>query len=738
MTVTWAANTVTLSASGVHTTQNIVDAAGAPAGANTELNNGTMLAYNMRGVRVVIEDGSAWVAIHDQNDADSCTWVYHEYSGAGAAVELQGSTSRFEWGHLVTDDADAPVTARGNGYWFVTTDPDQHWSRNGADPGGGLGIFRFYGGMLEQGATVAYINGSSGGTPTPPFTITGGTSGATALVSRVDVSSGTFAGGTATGFFVLRRQSTLGASNGETLTFSAGATGSAEASGTWILPQLYMPSSECRIYQAIWAKMGGVRFFGTDSQVLETFFKRSSELGFTFESGANTGVLRKITTIRSAAGFTLAGSGSATLRDVSMRSMTQDVVSVSGWTGSLTLVDSDDIGTGTLVFDGGSDATTNFIAEQTSYAGQTVDDSGVGVDGIRTQTAHLASYRINGVEGITETPPGGLAGTIPEYLNTRTRYDKDNTTAGSGLDFGNYVVRLRRYGVLFIEQQKIPSPAPLRESVLLEENPFTLDGTVGQFDDDLAAALTGVEIIDGELDTLGSAVTLTFTASARTIVRSSGDFVADGFRDETTLSIWDSANNDGTVEILTATASTLTLREGEPIVDEGPVSRPVLRAFLIDITAGTANTLPLIYSKLQSLQHQLNALNVPQLLSTGDGLNFELARASIITGLQANEIDLGGGSIVRGDTVSRIVGVIFNNITTGTVCAVVRVDNKEVLGIATSTGTSVQVITIYPGTDVQVFVRARQAGNVPFEAVVTLLAAGLTVATVFPTDAVFM
>lgn len=65
--------------------------------------------------------------------------------------------------------------------------------------------------------------------------------------------------------------------------------------------------------------------------------------------------------------------------------------------------------------------------------------------------------------------------------------------------------------------------------------------------------------------------TVTFAAAGRTATRGTGSWINDGFKVGMMMTV-DSALNDWTYEILTVTATVITLVVGSTLVDEGPVS----------------------------------------------------------------------------------------------------------------------------------------------------------------------
>lgn len=728
MAVSWSSDTCTLTsgAPAVVTTNDICTDAGAPAGTGSLIVRDDIEIYEMREARVIINAGATWEE-KTALGSDVCVWLFHSYSGDNPAIDFASTTSIMDWGNKIGTSILSPVTAKGHGYWFQTYNFSSsfHWSTFGTTLP--AGIFRFYGGMFQQIQTLAYDTGNaSGGTPTIPFSITGDTSGATATVGAITVDTGTWAGANAVGNMSINRTTGVFTST-ETVSIDGGVDDFDIADEIPRTPILFMPTTEVEIIQTNFSRCGGIKF-GPDSTVLESKFKSSYDVagGFSFNDDNTVQIMNKIQIHKFQTALTLNGNGNAIISNLSLRGVTNDL-SVTTFTGSLELVDSTNLTTlqGTLDFDGS--AATNFVRQSNSYNLKTIDSAGADLNNIRVQAYRKDTNELYGADQLTAG-----AGVITEVITSRSQLDADHLTIGAILNFGNVGVRMRDYGRRWQDVTIIPTEKGISQVITMLDNPFTIDGTGGQFDSDTADAFTGVAFVQAITDV----VSLTYVeggASADTITRGSGSFVTDNWEAGMYLRVTGTVNNDDVYQIDTVVALTITLIATDDLVGETIVSR--IYGYQVDITSGTADTLNKVYSNIQAELEKTANMDLPTFLTTDSGVGYNLADVTQITGM--DNINFEGGFIVQQDGTKRWVPVIINNIISGARCAVIDQVTREVLGIVTSSDTSATVIAEYSGTDDPVIVEARLKGNVPSASAVTLLGGGITVGANFPTDTVF-
>jgi len=727
MTVTWTApggvDTCTLSASATHTTSDICTTGSPPATASLVRTSGSCSFFELLDCRVVIEAGSTWeekTALGSENT----TVLYHRFSGTSAAVELQSATSVFDWGNKIGTSLTAPVTCKGHLYIIESfnKNADNHWFRHASTLG--AGILRFYGGSIWGMDTLLYDTGDdngAGGNPVAPFRITGDTSGATGLVDEHTVLTGTWAGADATGQMTLNEVVGVFQDN-ETVSID-GVDDDFIMNGLCGSPELYMPDDEVELLQTNWARCGGVKF-GSDSTVLESKFKKSQDAGLSWLGDNTVQTMNKIQLHDFDVALDVSGNGEAIIKRLSIRGGTNDL-KVTTFTGNLEVVDSKNIVSldGTLDFDGG--ASTNYVREANSVNLRMVDSSGTALQNIRVQMIRDDTNELYGTDQLTNA-----SGDIVERTANRFQLDADHLTVAAHLDFGSLRIRARDYGRVYHDPIVPLAEVGIAQTRTMIDNIFSIDGTGGQFDDDTAAAFTGVALVDG----LTSGVSLTFnenSPSADTITRSSGSFVTDNWEDGMFVRVTGTASNDGIYQIDTVVALTITLISTDDLAAETVTCR--LDGQQVTITSGTANTLNKVYSKVQSLLEKTANMKFQDMLETADGVGYVMPTATQIIGL--DNIDFEGGFIVQQDGVKRFVPVKISNINSGANMSVDRVSDDVELGQKLSTGTTDTVVVEYSGTDELVNVRVRKGGsNVAFVQQVLLTSGGLNITAFFPVD----
>ncbi|PIR79959.1 MAG: hypothetical protein COU25_02605 [Candidatus Levybacteria bacterium CG10_big_fil_rev_8_21_14_0_10_35_13] len=97
-----------------------------------------------------------------------------------------------------------------------------------------------------------------------------------------------------------------------------------------------------------------------------------------------------------------------------------------------------------------------------------------------------------------------------------------------------------------------------------------------------------VTISAASISTTGS---FTYSASAKTITRSTGSFITDGIKAGTSIRVAGTSNNDGvyTMTITGLADTTLTLSSGDTLVDEGPVTSTLTASRRFSFDASNAN-----------------------------------------------------------------------------------------------------------------------------------------------------
>lgn len=242
------------------------------------------------------------------------------------------------------------------------------------------------------------------------------------------------------------------------------------------------------IIQCNLENFGGAKFSGTSYRIQESTFKTSRNTGMDF-IGASTDRLIDIKTMNSDIGLDFTGSASVTLTQVALRGHTDDL-RVNGLSGTITLLNSDTISSThtTMSFTG-----AGAVLEANTYDASIVDTSGDGINGVRVFVYQKSSGGSVGYgsEQVSSGGGAGTAATVGQVTVSRYNYDSSHASYGARESFGNFAVRLRDYGLKYLDIEKVPEEKALSDEFIMETNPYVdvIEAT--------AAAYTGIAIDEG-------------------------------------------------------------------------------------------------------------------------------------------------------------------------------------------------------------------------------------------------
>lgn len=146
----------------------------------------------------------------------------------------------------------------------------------------------------------------------------------------------------------------------------------------------------------------------------------------------------------------------------------------------------------------------------------------------------------------------------------------EDASAEFGQQSGDFAAATKlTQGSGFYVQEERPNFS--RSGLLLRDSAWPI--TSGTVKLQYVAGYTADELSGfDETPTTVSGVNITFNESARTIVRASGSWLDDDYREGTVVTVSGSTSNDGSYVVDSRTGTTLTLTSSASLTDEGPVS----------------------------------------------------------------------------------------------------------------------------------------------------------------------
>lgn len=243
---------------------------------------------------------------------------------------------------------------------------------------------------------------------------------------------------------------------------------------------------ETAIIQVNVENYGGSEFGGTLYRIQESTFKSSRNYGLDFK-GTSVRKLKNVITIRSDIGLELTGTGDPVIEELRLRGHTADL-KVDGMTGDLVLVNSDTIGTkhATMTF-----GTGGSVLEANTYDVQLVDDGGDGPNGIRGAIYRKSDGTLYGAEAVSAGGGTDIPAIFSQFQAKRNEYNSSYTS--TPLAYGNFGIRVRHFDYLFMDIEKVPGEAALKDTFIVLDDSFltqTTEATV--------AAYTGFAIDTGD------------------------------------------------------------------------------------------------------------------------------------------------------------------------------------------------------------------------------------------------
>jgi hypothetical protein len=250
------------------------------------------------------------------------------------------------------------------------------------------------------------------------------------------------------------------------------------------------------------------------------------------------------------------------------------------------------------------------------------------------------------------------------------------------------------------------------------------DGTTRNPPNLQSSTVTGTANLDAVAQYRRPAATPSLTYAVgppATITRAAGDFLDDGFRPKTTITISNSTSNDGDYEVDTVTATVITLKAGETVVAEGPLTD--------DIEGQNVN------------RDQFSGDATGNNLGDGDfdvttTLPTDLPSSGTVIVVHKDGTEAASGFYTDVYSYASYTGEIF---TFGgdTLLRTYDGDARAFVPMLyeISSGGSVSVQIIY-SADFQVITRVRQKGIIPFELLGTFTSTGLTTAAIRTLDTI--
>lgn len=249
------------------------------------------------------------------------------------------------------------------------------------------------------------------------------------------------------------------------------------------------------------------------------------------------------------------------------------------------------------------------------------------------------------------------------------------------------------------------------------------DGTTRTPPNLQSSTVTGTANLDAVAQYRRPAATPSLTYAVgppATITRAAGDFIDDGFRAKTTVTVSNSLSNDGDFEVDTLTATVLTLKAGETVVAEGPLTD--------DIEGQNVN------------RDQFTSDGTGNDIGDGDfnvttTLPTDLPSSGTLIVVDVNGTEAASGFYTDVYSYTSYTGEIFT--LSGTLLRSYDGDARGFVPMLyeISPGGSVSVQIIY-SADFQVITRVRQKGIIPFELLGTFTSTGLTTAAIRTTDTI--
>jgi hypothetical protein len=242
-------------------------------------------------------------------------------------------------------------------------------------------------------------------------------------------------------------------------------------SGNSVYPT-YFPRT-VKMIQVNVENIGGIYLFGDSSNpviIKECSFKnmKMTSCFVNKSTSTTTQTLKDIQFHNSNNGITLDGSNDYDIYGLRFRGVTQHINSVSSYNNTLRLIDSDTLSamTGTLTF-----GTSGKVIEATSYKPKTVQTDGqTGEINVRTfcyqkssgGTVNFGSEQLTDVNGeVTNL-----------FICSRSEMNDSYTSISSKYSYGNFAVRLRKFGKKFMDISKVGGEVALLDSFIIRDNNF--------------------------------------------------------------------------------------------------------------------------------------------------------------------------------------------------------------------------------------------------------------------------
>jgi len=463
-------------------------------------------------------------------------------------------------------------------------------------------------------AEFGFLDESSPFTPLAPVTITGISVGEANLESACQYS------------FL---------SNNSGQTFSDGGAGSfrmyggllrfrdTDSEGKNSTYTVKLPESSS-IIQCNVENFGGAELYG-NYRLQECTFKSSrTQIGLSPRANSSE-INRDIIVSDCNVALHLTGSSTSSMREVGLRGNTFDI-SVDEYAGSFTLIDSDTISSisGTIMdFVGDGE-----VIEANSYNFSVIDSAGNPVSNI------VALVYQNSSEGSVVFGSEQTTRPYDEVIVTRGLYN--STYSQSRNDFGNAAIRLRQYGLKWLDIEKVPGEVGLKDSFIINSSSFVSESAAS------ASTITGITVDTGSNE----------------------------------IQFSETRNSQQTYDYLQWALS----------------------------------------------QTGANALQIPELFKTKDGVSYTLPDSWSVTGLEFLEL---GNAVV----INRYVPITITGVISGSTAAVVGQTGSlwETLITKDAADTSVTLATPYNAGQT-IIIQSRLAGYVPYETITTVSPTGQTVA----------
>lgn len=237
-----------------------------------------------------------------------------------------------------------------------------------------------------------------------------------------------------------------------------------------------------------------------------------------------------------------------------------------------------------------------------------------------------------------------------------------------------------------------------------------------------ASSVTSLAIGDAVTQFRRPTVTASLTYNAgtpATITQGSGDFLDDGFRDKTTITVSGTASNDGDFEVDTVVALTITLKSGETLTNEGPVSSTIEgHNANRDQFSGDATG---------------NDLGDPDFDTTGT-LPSDLPASGTFIVTHKDGTEVASGYYTDVYSYASYAGEVFT-LASGSLVRGYDGDARVMVPMLYKiAAASTESQTIIYSADFPTLTRVRRKGIIPFEILGTFTATGLTTAAIRGVD----